>query len=764
MITEGQQRALRELQRIIALSPNDIELIEEPIANSKNQLVLAVSIRLGNMNMNNGGLDLREREEFILLVPTDFPFERPIVVVNHMRFASFPHVIWGNTLCIYQSDIEWNPQDGLFGFFDRLNLWLGRAAINEMDPINGPLEPPHHVTDFSQIPFVIRADAPCMPGNSWIGLAILEKYHNRIELVGWNDLSSEIPETVQPAFAVFLPRALPMEFPSNGKELFMELEKAGLHKEDIIRNLAIAALFTKDGDPIHMVVGLPMRRAVDGSPRLHIAVWTTDTEEAQSLRLTLHKEIDTPEIYQLREDLSNTLLSLFEILDIQWCKVFEDRKEIVVRRDKGTPFSWIAGKSVLILGCGALGTWVAEMVARAMPKEIHLVDNSIVKPGILARQNFARNDIGSNKAEALALRLKTIIQDGTVTAYVTEAHAFIASDTDSFRYFDLVLDCTASKIFQMKLERDWSQFDGRTPPILSMIIDAQAKQCLCTLTPKNAIGGIWNSYMWLKLQLCSNGCNQELITAFYSDRAVEKLFQPEPGCSDPTFVGSMADVINLASGALNIGLEKDPAFCLGFGAGFSATERSGTWPSPHKTALPKAEVTQAGNYRVYINDRVFEKARGFVKQNKQARSRMHETGGLLWGFWDDAVQVIWIFDISAPPSDSTHEPANFFCGVEGTAEEHKIRMNSTHGACGFIGLWHTHPDLPSHQSLIDMTNMISLVSSVAQNQKRCLMMIFGRNGNSPTAGFYVYESNSLREFTEIISVGESQITFKTAVV
>jgi len=763
-MTEGQQRAVRELRRLSAVKPNTIELIGDPLVDDTNSLIARLTIQLGAMDVTADGLDLREREEFILLVPHDFPFRKPIVVVDHLRFAGFPHVIWGNILCIYQSDLEWNPSDGLYGFFDRLNMWLGRAAINDMDPVEGPLEPPHHVTDFSQIPFIICANAPCLPGESWMGLAILKKYPNRIELVGWNDLSGELQEESHLAFAIVLPSPLPMEFPSNGKDLFIELEKAGMQRERIIQNLALASLLTRDGDPIHLVVGLPMRRNANGSPRLHIDVWTCDSEKADSLRMTLPKGMDSAEIGQLREDLSDTLLSVFECSTIKWCKVFEDRNEIVVRRDNGTPLSWIAGKRVLVLGCGAIGSWVAEMVARAMPKEIHLVDNSIVKPGILARQNFVRDDIGSNKADALAQRLKMIGQDSTITSHEIEAHAFITSGIDGFRDFDLVLDCTASSIFQMKIERDWSQFDGRTPPILSMIIDAQAKQCLCTLTPKNAIGGIWHSYMWLKWQLCNNGRNPELVTSFYSDRAVKKLFQPEPGCSDPTFVGSMADVINLASGAMNIGLENDPSFSSGFGAGFSATERRGTLNPTHKTALPKAQVLQAGNYRVYIHDEIFETAREFVKQNNHTRSKKHETGGLLWGFWDDAVKVILIFDLTGPPQDSEHNPAHFLCGVKGTEDEHNHRADLTHGACGFIGLWHTHPDLPSRQSLTDMTNMTSFVSSFAHNQKRCLMLIFGRNGENPTAGFYVYESNSLSDSSESISVGESQITLKTAIV
>jgi hypothetical protein len=36
-------------------------------------------------------------------------------------------------------------------------------------------------------------------------------------------------------------------------------------------------------------------------------------------------------------------------------RVLEDRPEITGRRDEGLPSNWLAGKRVLVLGCGALG-------------------------------------------------------------------------------------------------------------------------------------------------------------------------------------------------------------------------------------------------------------------------------------------------------------------------------------------------------------------------------------------------------------------------
>jgi hypothetical protein len=527
MMTSGQQRALRELERLQIVDPEGFEVIGGP-QQVNGKLRVPISLRIGPIVVKDGGLDLRDREEFMLVVPPDFPFNYPSITVSHDRFAGFPHVVWSNTLCLYQSKVEWNPADGLYGFFDRLKIWLGKAAINDMDPVDGPLEPPHYVTDFSQRPFVVRANAPAQAGERWFGLAELETYPNRIELIGWNDLTGEWPEDRQAALAIMLPEPLPMEFPVKGQDFFRELMKQSLDRDRVLKYLALASLFTLPGEPIHLVLGLPMRRSPDGSKKLHIAVWATDGDFVRALRAALPKNEDEEALRSLRKDVADILLSFFEKATITWCWVLEDRGELLVRRDAGSPISWFAGKRILILGCGALGSWAAEVIARANPSLIHLVDSSIVKPGLLARQNYALADIASGKAEALACRLRAIARV-PVEHFAREAHSFLMEDTHRIRGYDLVVDCTASTIFQMKLELDWHLFERRTPVGMSLVIDAKAQRCLAAVVPQGSERGLWDAYVRLKHRLCEDGGHEDIVSSFYSDRAKKELRQKSCG-------------------------------------------------------------------------------------------------------------------------------------------------------------------------------------------------------------------------------------------
>lgn len=760
-MTSGQSRAARELRRLNAADPDGFELVVPPEVVNGN-LVAVVGLRIGHVETAPGGLDLRDREEFILNVPPDFPFRKPWLTVAHDRFAGCPHVTWTHTVCLYRSPSDWNPRDSLFGFFDKLRQWLWKAAVNDMDDANLPLEPPHSLTDFSQVPFVVRANAPEVPGKFWIGFAQLEKYTSRTELVGWCGAEAEWPTGKKPGLAVMLREPLPMEFPQKGAELFRELEKQHISRAMIVGLLAMAADLVDDDEPIHLIVGLPMRRALDGTTRMHIAVWTTSAAFATGLKLTLSKETDNEEIADIRADVGDIIYDALAESNIAWCRVLEDRPEIITRRDRDSDISWFGGKKVLLLGCGALGSWIGEAIARAGAATLHVVDNGIVKPGLLARQNFRLQDIGTNKAKALAARLKLIAKI-SCEAFPRDAHAFLTEQPERLAQYGVVVDCTASGLFQMQFERDWSKFQGKTPPFISIGIDARAERCLAVTLPANSTGGIWDAYLQLKRRLCEAVPKDPLIAAFYAD-AKEGLIQPEPGCSDPTFVGSTADVSLLASAGLNLTARELGRMNVPCGVAYSPKLDGSKGSGLHRVPLTHLTEVRVGRYRVRLDESVFTRATAFVQENNKLRSASEETGGHLWGLWDDAVEVIWVFDASGPPKDSKHDAARFVCGVRGTEKEHQKRMARTHGACGFVGMWHTHPDMRPVQSHTDIAGMATLVAGAGQNQRRALMLIFGRDRGAQTAGLYVYESHDHADKIEAITAEAGMLKLSASVV
>ncbi len=745
-MTSGQERALGELERIHNLEPNEL-VLSKPIEN-EGVVGIEIGIRIGPIESRSGGLEFKEREYFFLIIPEDFPFSYPIVRVFHTRFAGFPHVIWSKYICLYQSVLEWNPSDGMFGFLDRLDLWIERAALNDMDPIDGPLEPPHHNTDFSRLPFVIRKNTPVEPGEFWLGFAEVEKFENRYELTGWSEEFKESTDKGKSqVIAIILKDSLPMEFPTSGADFFAELEKQNIDKHSVIRYLALASVFRDDQDPIHLILCMPMRRAADGEIKHHVAIWVTDKFK-DKLHQIIPKESDSEQIKALRNDMLDIVLKYFSETSLKWCRVLEDRDEIIVRRDKGRPTSWFKNRAILLLGCGGLGSWAADIIARSEPKILHLVDNSIVKPGLLVRQNFQRDDIGKNKAIALAEGLKRAVPSTiTIEGFDKDAFAFLTHDNLKFGY-DLVLDFSASSILQMKLERDWEGLRDVMPKLISTVIDAKASNCISVGIDAKSPVGIWSHFIQLKSKICSDGLH-EIISSFYSEDATKDLFQPEPGCSDPTYSASAADLVSLVSKSLNLNLQVNSSFPF-FGTAILKD-------NVKKYNLSKTDVFKVGDYKMIISSSVFIQSKAWVKQNSRIRSKDHETGGLIWGLWDDAIKAIWVFDVSGPPPDSVHNPGHFLCGTQGIVEDHLSRFKNSNGVEGFLGYWHTHPGFRSEQSAVDIEGMADVVSKFGSGKGKALMFIYGRTKGSPTLGIYIYQSKLSNVNSELLLVKSEQI-------
>ena len=82
-------------------------------------------------------------------------------------------------------------------------------------------------------------------------------------------------------------------------------------------------------------------------------------------------------------------------------RLFESHQDIV-------PFETIKSRHVTIVGCGAIGTIAGRILARLGGHRFHLIDGETVELRHLNREVYAHDQIGSNKATALAYQLTGI--------------------------------------------------------------------------------------------------------------------------------------------------------------------------------------------------------------------------------------------------------------------------------------------------------------------------------------------------------------------
>ena len=692
-----------------------------------------ISIRFDGLERVEDGLRVRARETFLVIVPPTFPFDYPLVETSHIRFSGFRHVQWRRRLCLYASSAEWVPEKGMYGFIRRLDSWIRDAALNNLDPNDAPLHPPVEYPTVKRL-IVPRADTPLVEGSPWFGMAELREQNNRTEIIGWCELAQECPAHFAPA--ILLHEALPFEYPETVDALLKELGSHGIDYAPFIFQLASYAQHSGAGTPLTVILGTPMRRIVPGGRALqHLAVWEISVDDADKLR-ELHSSAQLGDTAQWNSAAS--AVAEWSILaKVGWCIVREMRPEVTRRRDQSSPMAWFRGKHVVIWGCGAVGTHVAESVVRAGARTIELVDNKTVAPGVLVRQGFEDADIGESKAKALSDRLKRIEPD--LETVVSTADLILRiTGSDPIPKVDLVIDCTASLAVRTVLEHALRDADSR-PAIASIAIDSHADTAIATLATPDHSGGTLDLVRRLKLEACRNLQLSESLEAFWPRATSDTPFQPEPGCSEPTFIGSNADLASLSARMLNaiahaLATSNDGHTGIGWLCEESGPIHVFTWPPDH-TLNDKGR-----GYSVRVCSHAAREMLGWARRSVRTAGPKIETGGLVFGELNEAAGVLWVTDVEGPPPDSHAAEDHFTCGTEGMGEAAQERRSRFRGSVDCVGSWHTHPTSTPHPSVVDIDAVAQLLVDPGSTRRTCLVLILSGSPDAPVLGAHAFRT------------------------
>lgn len=744
-MTSGHDLALWQLKELSSVGGTvDIQKITQPDKDNP-WLRVSVSILMGPVEKADGGLDLREREDFLLSIPPAFPFQKPEVYVGHSRFAGMPHVQWSHYLCLYRSGIEWNAADGMFGFFDRLEFWLRQGAKNQLDSDGEPLHPPAVYSDVKKGKLVVpRVDTPTIDGDFWLGFAGLANLENRIDITSWHSLEQP-PEGGEVALAVLFGSQMPWEYPLKGADFFRECERHGVSLELMFRILQAATTLRPDKQPTYVVFGSAMRGIAGGPRKQHLSVWALDGETSDYLRVTLPVPGDTVEGEGMRQKLEEIMRRYLTEAPIAWCPVMEARPEVTIRRDHSAALSWFRGKTVSIWGCGALGSHIALCLSRAAVRKLILIDSGRVNPGILVRQPYEDADIGAAKALTLKKYLQRISNDIEVETHTNDLVGLFTREAfDWGRDSDVVVDTSASDVVRRCLDKAWGRTERRRVPAGSLIIDETATHLCVALAGAVYSGGTWDVLRKAKMRLLTDVGTKHLADSFFPTESKRNLFQPEPGCSEPTFIGSSADSMSLASTGLNlIATElmknRDQEGVCWFYSQPSFAGRTRRYDFEPDMVAP---LNGSG---VRIARSALGEIRGWIRQNNRLRRKKVETGGLLWGEWDNATGTVWISDASGPPPDSRHSASLFTCGVTGTTEEDGARRQLSRQSMGYIGMWHTHPvsePLPSGRDILGMHHILTVGRFPP---KQNVLIIVGKYRGRDTLGIYLFRRLSVND-------------------
>jgi integrative and conjugative element protein (TIGR02256 family) len=763
-MTAGQSLALEQLRAIAESADGSLEVLDvADAAYGSSSIQVELLLDCSEKQTTVSGVQLKRKELFVVVIPSDFPYDRPATSTRHTRFAGLPHVQFMRHLCLYQApNTEWNVDDGMFGYIERLNIWLDHASTGQLNPSGEALHPPvaYPASDTPRT-IIPRADTPPVTKDNWVGLAKLGTLtETRADIVGWAELA-EVVENIEVAPAFLVAHAMPYEFPTRMGTLFSELEKRGVSIPLMIAVLRYAVLVNRETDPLFVILGTPMRGIAGKDQRkFHLAAWYISPTIVRGLRLSLYRFDTNPRLQQVGEEVEKLIVDFLTAAPVEWCQVREDRPEIVVLRDKGSAISWFKGKAVSIWGCGAIGSHVAEFLVRAGVRKLVLRDEGLVTPGILVRQLFSEIDIGRPKVDALSEKLKAIRPNIEIEAYTYDLlHRPLGLDdwTDSS---DAVIETTGSASVLSKHEAARRRCAKRTS-FISMALGHTAQKAMLLLSATGYTGGALDIDRKLRQSCYRNPDLRDFTEEFWPSEPRTQIFQPEPGCSDATFVGSCSDVASLAATMLNLAAqeltaEDEPAVAYLIAQpsrliSSSKLLKRFSWPADRLVEDPTS------GYQVRIAQSAWSETTGWIAANNRERGIGVETGGLLLGQRNDLLKIIWIDEASGPPPDSSFSSNGFVCGIRGTRELALEKTKRTKGLLGFVGMWHTHPGGVPVPSDTDIQAIEQLVDATRTKRGKSLILIVGGKDRRYTVASYVFSVDDFKkiragEYTRVCSL------------
>lgn len=247
----------------------------------------------------------------------------------------------------------------------------------------------------------------------------------------------------------------PWKAPTTWGELREAVRRQGLNLDPTLRPLIDRA---RDGAPHVLLVGFPIPAVVGGD--LANMYWL-----AMQLPVIAIRNAPRRGFRPGREpvpDLSR-LESFRDNEPIAWLRSENWDRETTAAR--GQFPSALTEAEVLLVGAGALGSAIGELLIRGGVRRITVCDDDVLLAGNLLRHTLALSDIAGLKAAALAERLNAISPHAVVRSIT---HAFPPNDDASkaiLRTVDVVIDATGEDA----VARSLSLYSWNSPKLFASV-------------------------------------------------------------------------------------------------------------------------------------------------------------------------------------------------------------------------------------------------------------------------------------------------------
>lgn len=209
----------------------------------------------------------------------------------------------------------------------------------------------------------------------------------------------------------------------------------------------------------------------------------------------------------------------------------------------------VQSTSIAFFGCGALGSSVAELLARGGVNQLNLFDPDLTNFGNLCRHTLDGSSVSVNKAKALAARLSRANPLSTVKGYPVRIPLNSRSDETIHRMLaeaDVFVDCTTSQAAFDWLNQCAVENNKR---LISLFFSFHAELLtICISGDSTSCGDIFKD-LTCSIENEKTPLDSEV---YFRDPSKGEQIIEGAGCWHPTFPARNAHVQILAAHAVDI--------------------------------------------------------------------------------------------------------------------------------------------------------------------------------------------------------------------
>jgi len=360
-------------------------------------------------------------------------------------------------------------ENRLAWYFYRALNWLKAASRGDFTKPGEPFELPDFSTNKEHtVAFSENASsfAFWMKSNEKVGTVNLVKVNNtnifvatsflnrmgkQILAADWGNIMGRPENKYDKGLWVRLsdlPVLEPWQSPSTIGELIDVLKDQDIDFYETIKSVTSEI---RDGAQHFLLLGFPIPSKYGEAPiRLHWQAIRLPQLSSGSKTMDGFRPNETGRFLRDKKQIINREAKLDWISSENW------NKEQISSRGK-FPDS-LSKKRILIIGCGAVGSLVAEMLVRGNSNHIVLSDGEKFEIGNLVRHTLEMSDIKKSKAQQLAQRLNSINPNAKVTFIADNFPPKAKDEIDIIKRCDLILDCTGDdEVLWSLLQFPWGE-------------------------------------------------------------------------------------------------------------------------------------------------------------------------------------------------------------------------------------------------------------------------------------------------------------------